>query len=152
MSKQTTPSANENAESQTGTEGIGSPTRIHRVSPWPPFVAAGFAVAEIGIVLNLVSLAIGGIILFGGSVSGILNETKYAKSPWRPLLALGAIFVAFGGIMWASQVQSITIEALLAIVETNTIAMRGEAVVIAGSLLVLGAIGGRIREPLKSTE
>lgn len=150
MSEQTMSSRPDDVDSQT--DGIGSPTKIHRVSAWPPFVATGFAVAEIGIVLNLVPLSIGGIILFGGSVAGILNETDYVTSPWRTLFALGGIFVALGGFMWTSQVPQATIELLLAATETNTIAMRAEAIVIAGLLLALGAIGGTIHKPFTTTQ
>lgn len=139
--RQTTTSA---PESSTNDDKLGSPTRIHRVSPWPPFVALGFAVAEIGIVLNLVTLTIGGILLFGGSVAGILYETKYVTSPWRTLVVLGSMFVVGGVAIAGSQVDQLSLEVLLQSEPTNAIAMRGEAIIIAGLLLVLGAAVGRL--------
>ena len=133
------------------TEGpIGEPHRVHRVSPWPPFVAVGFAMGEIGIVMNLVGLSIGGILLFGGSVAGILTETEYVRSPWRPLVVLGILFLGFGGYMWATQVPTYTIDAFLSAAPTNAIAMRGEAIVVGGALLVLGAIGGIVLKPFQT--
>lgn len=132
------------AESPTTEDKIGSPTRIHRVSPWPPFIALGFAVAEIGIVLNFVSLAIGGILLFGGSVAGILSETKYVERPWRTLAILGSLFVAAGTAIYATQVNQFTLDVLLSSEPINAIAMRGEAIIIAGLLLLLGAVVVRL--------
>lgn len=149
MTDQTTNTTVETTEPRAGTDTIGSPTKIHRVSPWPPFVAMGFAVSEIGIVLNLVPLAIGGIILFGGSVAGILTETEYVKNPWRPLVVLGILFVAAGSYMYATQVSQFTFEMLLAGEPVNAIAMRGEAIVIAGALLVGGSILGTLLKPLR---
>jgi hypothetical protein len=150
MTDQTTNSAGGKAETQVSTEKIGSPTKIHRVSPWPPFVAVGFAVSEIGIVLNLVSLAIGGIVLFGGSVAGILTETKYVKNPWRPLVVLGVFFIVAGAYIYASQVPQFGLETLFSVGPANAIAMRGEAVLIAGGLLVFGSILGTLLKPLQT--
>ena len=144
MTKQPTQTTASTPESSTNDDKLGSPTRIHRVSPWPPFVALGFAVAEIGIVLNVVTLAIGGILLFGGSVAGILRETKYVTSPGRTLLVLGSMFVASGVAISASQVDQLTLEVLLSNEPINAIAMRGEAIIIAGLLLLLGAAVGRL--------
>lgn len=139
-------------EPSADTEGpIGSPTKVHRVSPWPPLVALGFAVSEIGIVLNLVPLSIGGIVLFGGSVAGILSETAYVASPWRTLSILGALFVALGALVWTSQVAQIAVGPLLEAAATDAIAMRGQAIVVGGIVLLVGAIGGAARKPL-STE
>ncbi|MDZ7850830.1 MAG: cox cluster protein [Halodesulfurarchaeum sp.] len=149
MSEHTSPTAGDEMEPQSESKVVGSPTRVHRVSAWPPFIALGFAVGEIGIVLNLVPLSIGGLILFGGSVAGILEETDYVQSRWWPLLIMGTIFVGFGGVMWGSQVSTVAIETLLAAAETNTIAVRGEAIVIAGAILVLGAVASGILKPLQ---
>lgn len=144
MTKQPTQPTASAPESSTDDDTLGSPTRIHRVSPWPPFVAFGFAVAEIGIVLNFVTLAIGGIVLFGGSVAGILSETKYVRSPWRTLLVLGSVFVTGGAAISASQVDQFTLEVLLSSEPVNAIAMRGEAIIIAGLVLLLGSVVGRL--------
>lgn len=147
MTKSSTQTRTEAGESQRTDKQIGSPTRIHRVSPWPPFVALGFATAEIGIILNVVPLAIGGIILFGGSVAGILAETRYVKSPWRPLVVLGGIFVVGGSYLYASQVPQFALERLLSGDAVNAIAMRGEAILIAGVLLIAGSVLGTLLKP-----
>ena len=118
-----------------------------RVSPWPPLVAGGFAIAEIGIVLNLVALAIGGLVLFGGSVAGILQETAYVDSAWATAAVLGGVFLVLGTIVWTSQVSILTLETLLEAAATDAVAMRGEAIVVGGALLVLGSIGGTVLQP-----
>jgi|GEM_PF-169545 len=150
MTDTMTSTERDTAESNDTEKPIGSPHRVDRVSPWPPFVAAGLAVTEIGIVMNLVGLSIGGILLFGGSVAGILTETEYASSPWTPLVILGTLFLGFGGYMWATQVPLYTIDAFLAAAASNAIAMRGEAIVIGGGLLVIGAIGGTVLKPFRT--
>lgn len=149
MSEHTNATTVEDGEGTAESKAIGSPTRVHRVSAWPPFIALGFAVAEIGIVLNLVPLSIGGLILFGGSVTGILKETNYVQSRFWPLLIMGAIFVGFGGLMWTSQVSTMSIGTLIGATETSTIAVRGEAIVVAGTLLGVGAIAAGIRTRLR---
>lgn len=150
MTKSSTQTTTEAGDPQSTETQIGSPTRIHRVSPWPPFVALGFAVSEIGIILNLVPLAIGGIIVFGGSVAGILAETRYAPTPWRPLVVLGSIFVGGGSYIYASQVRQFTLETLLSGGPVNAIAMRGEAILIAGVLLIAGSVLGTLLKPLRT--
>ena len=113
-----------------------------RVSPWPPLVAGGFAVAEIGIALNLVALAIGGIVLFGGSVGGILHETAYVESAWATAAVVGTLFLVLGTVVWTSQVSTLAVGPMLEPAATDTVATRGEAIVVGGGLLVLGAIAG----------
>lgn len=144
MTKQSTQTTTSGPEAEASDEKIGSPTRIHRVSPWPPFIALGFAVAEIGIVLNLVSIAIGGLLLFGGSVAGILSETKYVRRPSRTLVFLGGLFVVAGAVIYGSQVGQFAVAVPLTGEPINAIAMRGEAITVAGLLLLVGAIVSRL--------
>jgi hypothetical protein len=72
-------------------------------------------------------------------------------SPWRTLSILGALFVALGALVWTSQVAQIAVGPLLAAAATDAIAMRGQAIVVGGIVLVVGAIGGAALKPL-STE
>jgi hypothetical protein len=136
------------AEESSRSTGRGAlESQNARVSPWPPLVAAGFAVAEIGIALNLVALAIGGLVLFGGSVAGILRETAYVDSAWATAAVLGGVFIVLGTVVWTSQVATLTVETLLDVAATDAVAMRGEAIVVGGALLVVGAIGGAVVRP-----
>ncbi|UIP00260.1 cox cluster protein [Halobaculum sp. CBA1158] len=77
-------------------ENPGLSEEYRRASPWPLFVALGLPIAEIGILFGLVPLAVGGLFLFCGSISGMLREAEYASSAWRALAAL-SVLVALGG-------------------------------------------------------
>jgi len=78
----------------------GLSEQYRMASPWPLFIALGIPIAELGILFGLLPLAVGGLLLFGGSVAGMATESGYARTPWRalvvvaiPLAALGAGFV-----------------------------------------------------------
>ncbi|MFB6089820.1 MAG: cox cluster protein [Halobellus sp.] len=78
----------------------GLTEQYRMASPWPLFIALGIPIAELGILFGLFPLAVGGLLLFGGSVAGMTTETGYARTPWRalvgvavPLAALGVAFV-----------------------------------------------------------
>jgi hypothetical protein len=74
----------------------GLSERYRKASPWPMFVALGFVLSEIGVVLGFFPVTVGGLLLFGGTVAGILSEAGYVEQPWRSLFALGALLLAFG--------------------------------------------------------
>lgn len=131
----------------TDSSSTGVGEQFRRASAWPPFVAIGLAISEVGVVLNLVPVSIGGILLFGGSLAGILVDASITESPWPSLGAIGVVFGALGGVMWASQLQQYTLSRLFAVANTNAIAMRGEAVVAAGALLFVGAVIGIVFKP-----
>ncbi|MFB6081752.1 MAG: cox cluster protein [Halanaeroarchaeum sp.] len=144
MADNTTPTMTDSTPDDVG-------GRYGKMSAWPPFVAIGFAISEVGVVMNLPSLSVGGILLFGGSLAGILTDAGYVESPWPSMGLVGGLFSVFGGLIWASQLQTYTLSRLLAVAGENAIAMRGEAVLVAGILLVLGAIVGIVVKPLADT-
>ncbi len=72
-----------------------------RASPWPVFVALGLALSEVGVVFGVGSVAVGGVLLLAASVVGIFRESRYAESLWGPALAVGALFAAAGGLVYA---------------------------------------------------
>ncbi|MGQ4555976.1 DUF7541 family protein [Halobellus sp. GM3] len=81
----------------------GLSEQYRMASPWPVFVALGIPIAEVGILFGLFPLAVGGLLLFGGSVAGMATESGYARTPWRamavvsvPLFALGLAFLFTG--------------------------------------------------------
>jgi hypothetical protein len=78
----------------------GLSDQYRMASPWPLFVALGVPIAEIGILFDLLPVAVGGLLLFGGSAAGLATEAGYARTPWRglvgaaiPLAGLGAGFL-----------------------------------------------------------
>lgn len=116
--------------------------RVERTSPWPVFVASGLVLSEVGVLFGVIPLAIGGIVLFGGSCAGILDEAGYVASPWRPLPAIGGVFVLLGAGLWAVRLQTLTVRAALRAVAVDSVALRGVAIGVAGGMLVLGGVLG----------
>jgi hypothetical protein len=109
-------------------ETTGLSDQYRRASPWPPFVALGIPVSELGVVFDLFPVAVGGLVLFCGSVAGMAREAGYARTPWRALAALAVGVVAVGGLLLAG----------------TGLVTRGYAVVTAGVLLGTGAVVGAL--------
>jgi hypothetical protein len=110
-----------------------------KTSPWPIVLVFGLVSSEIGILFGLYPVAIGGLIVFVGSVSGIVNEAGYVTSPWRLLSALGAALIVLGALVVSTQADLTAIGSVLAAAEASSIAIRG--VTIAGTGAILAAAG-----------
>jgi hypothetical protein len=95
-------------------------------SPWPLFVALGLALSEVGVVLGLRPVSVAGLLLFVGSVAGILTEAGYVS---RPARAAGVQGVALVGVGITLVLQN----------QTGT-TVRGQSIAIAGVLSLLGAL------------
>ncbi|MBX0294659.1 DUF7541 family protein [Haloarcula nitratireducens] len=119
-------------------EQPGLSDQYRTASPWPVFVALGLTLSEIGVFIGLFPVAVFGLILFGGSIAGILTESGYAERPWPTLLAVGGIL----------SVLALAIGVLQLPMSAFTVANVGEgplftrlvAVVVAG--VVMMAMGG----------
>lgn len=105
---------------------------VRKVSAWPVFVATGLALSEVGVVLGIGPIAVGGLLLFGGSVVGIVQEAGYVEEPW-PLLAAFGVVLALSG-------------AGLLVLGDAILVRRGWAIAGAGILLVGAAIVGTIAQ------
>ncbi|WP_238479265.1 DUF7541 family protein [Natranaeroarchaeum sulfidigenes] len=109
------------------------PEQHRKSSPWPMLIALGVVFSEVGIVLGLVPVAIGGLLLLLGSVGGILRETEYVASPWTVFVGLSAVLVAIGVGLFTfaggTITQSLTISA-----DNSGIAVRGLSIAMAGLL------------------
>ena len=98
-------------------------------SPWPVFVALGIPIAEIGILFDLLPVAVGGLLLFGGSAAGLATEAGYAKTPWRALVGAAIPFTALGvGFLFTS----------------IDLPNRGVAILAAAGILVAVAVAGTL--------
>lgn len=95
-------------------------------SPWPLFVAIGFALSEVGVVLGLRPVSVAGLLLFVGSVAGILTEAEYIAEPAKTAGVQGLILVGLG-ILLITQNQ-------------NGTTIRGQSIAIAGILCLVGAL------------
>ena len=114
--------------------------RVDRTSPWPVVVVVGIVLSEVGILFNLYPVSVTGLLVFTGSVAGIVDEAGYVARPWRLLVGLGVTFLAVGAVVVSTQVDG----GLSAYVESETlrdgIVQRGYTIAIAGGLAALGGI------------
>ncbi|USZ68667.1 hypothetical protein NGM10_02740 [Halorussus salilacus] len=114
-------------------EQPGLSDEYRKASPWPVFVAFGLAIFEVGIVMALFPVAVGGLLLFVGSVVGILRESEYVGNPWKALVAASVVCLVAGGAV--------------ALNTTDAIRLRGLAVVVGGFLVLLAGVFGSLWEP-----
>ncbi|WP_338741953.1 DUF7541 family protein [Haloplanus salilacus] len=113
-------------------EQPGLSDQYRRASPWPLFVALGIPIAELGILFDVFAVAVAGLLLFCGSVTGMLRESGYAKTPWRPLGAFALLLFAVGGVLAFTDLNLVT---------------RGYAIITAGGFLAAAGIGGELFVP-----
>lgn len=116
-------------------------------SPWPLIIMLGLVFSELGLLFNVFPVAVGGLLVFIGSVVSIILESGYAERPWNLLLGLGLVLVMLGGILTAAQIDAITLDAFTSIfTQPNSIVDRGAAMLVAGIAVVLAGTGGRFVE------
>lgn len=113
-------------------------------SPWPVFVALGFATAEVGVFLGIFPVAVAGVVLLGASVTGILRESGYVRRTWLALGGLGLAFAALGAAVVTTQVTPGSLAVAEVLADPNGVVGRGIAIVVAGVLLGLAAATGRV--------
>ena len=114
-------------------EDPGLSDQYRMVSPWPLFVALGLPIAELGLLFGLVPLAVGGLLLFGGSVAGMLRESGYVRTPWRALVAVSVLTVGLGGaLLYADPMAAVSLT------------LRGYAAIAAGVIMLLVGVGGEL--------
>lgn len=125
-------------------EQPGLSDEYRMASPWPLFVALGFAVLEVGVFMGVFPVAVGGVLLFGASVTGILRESGYVARTWRLLAAIGVGFGLLGVGLVATQVSPVSISPLAVIADPTGVVGRGVAVVVGGGMLALAAAAGHV--------
>jgi hypothetical protein len=127
-------------------EQPGLSEQYRRASAWPLFVALGLPLAEIGVLFGLVPVAVGGLLLFVGSIAGITQESGYVEQPWNLLAGLGSVLLVLGAVLALSQIP-LSAGALTAALASNGLVVRGVSIVIAGFVAVgVGGVG-RFVEP-----
>ena len=103
-----------------------SATNSPHTSPWPLLIAVGLAISEVGVVLGLRPVSVGGLVLFVGSIAGILTESGYVSRPALVVGAQGLVLISLGGtLIFVNQVGT---------------TLRGQSIVIAGALGLVGAL------------
>lgn len=119
-------------------EQPGLSDQYRTASPWPVFVALGLALSEVGVFIGLFPVAVFGLILFGGSIAGILTESGYVERPWPTLLGVGAVLAAIAALIAVTQLPMADL--VPANVGEEPLFTRLVAVAVAG--LVMMAMGG----------
>lgn len=122
----------------------GLSDQYRKASPWPVFVALGVVVSEVGVVLGLFPVAVGGLLLFGGTVAGILSEAGYVARPWRSLGAFGLVLLAFGLLTVGLNLDPAALGVGAVLDPTKPFVYRGTAIASAGAILVAVGLSLRI--------
>lgn len=117
-------------------EQTGLSDQYRKASPWPLFIALGLALAEVGVFLNIVPFAVGGLLLLSGSLGGIMSESGYTATPWSFIGVLGVILALVGIVL--------TVLYPLGGGGAFDIGFRGVAIAIAGVLCMGGSLVGRL--------
>lgn len=86
-----------------------------RASVWPIPLVLGLVTAELGIVFGgaFLPVAVVGLLLFGGSVAGILHESRYVTRIWRSALGVTASYALAGALVATQTTAALRGEALL---------------------------------------
>jgi hypothetical protein len=120
------------------TESERMADQYDKTSPWPIVLVIGLVSSEIGILFGLYPIAIGGLVVFVGSVSAIVYEADYVRSPWRLLSGLGvALFVL--GVLVVSTQGDLAVGALDASAG-GPITRRGVTVAATGAVLSVAGV------------
>jgi hypothetical protein len=121
-----------------------------RSSPWPIFVAFGLALSEVGVIVPLFPVAVGGLLLFTGSLAGILRESDTVEDAWLTFGTFGGVLVALGVGLYLYTGAPTTVEQITVTMEVGStpsggsVAYRALAIVTAGLFALGGAIVGRV--------
>jgi len=121
-------------------EQPGLSDQYRTASPWPVFVALGLALSEIGVFIGLFPVAVFGLILFGGSIAGILTESGYVERPWPTLFGVGGLLAIIAVGIAVTQLPAA--ELVLSNIGEGPLFTRLVAVVVAGVVMVaMGGVG-----------
>jgi hypothetical protein len=127
----------------------GLSDQYRKASPWPMLVAFGFVISEVGIVLGYFPVAVGGLLLFGGTVAGILSESGYVERTWRSLVGFGVILLSFGALTIGLNIDvaALGVDALLD--TASPFVYRGSAIAASGLMLAAVGVTLKLVEPAR---
>jgi hypothetical protein len=114
--------------------------RYDKTSPWPIVVVLGLVLSELGILFNVYPVAVAGLVVFVGSVSGIVDEAGYVVSPWRLLVGLGAVLAVLGGIIVSVRFDGGLSASVFAAAATDGILQRGLTIAATGAVVSVAGI------------
>jgi hypothetical protein len=126
-------------------EQPGLSDQYRTASPWPVFVALGLALSEIGVFIGLFPVAVFGLILFGGSIAGILTESGYVARPWPTLVGVGVVLAVLAAGLAVAYLP--IAEITVANVGEGPLFTRLVAVAVAGAVMVaMGSVGSVVEQ------
>lgn len=108
---------------------VGVSDGYRRASPWPVFVALGIPLSELGILFDSAPVAVGGLLLFCGSVTGMLRESGHVETPWRALVGFAVLLFGVGAAFVFTDIDLVT---------------RGYAIIATGAILLVGGVAGEL--------
>lgn len=114
--------------------------RYDKTSPWPIVVVLGVVLSELGILFNVYPVAVAGLVVFVGSVSGIVNEAGYVVSPWRLLVGLGAVLAVLGGGIVSVRFDGGLSASVFAAAAADGILQRGLTIAATGAVVSVAGI------------
>jgi hypothetical protein len=114
--------------------------RYDKTSPWPIVVVLGLVLSELGILFNVYPVAVAGLVVFVGSVSGIVHEAGYVVSPWRLLVGLGAVLAVLGGIIVSVRFDGGLSASVFAAAAADGILQRGLTIAATGAVVSVAGI------------
>lgn len=114
--------------------------RYDKTSPWPIVVVLGLVLSELGILFNVYPVAVAGLVVFVGSVSGIVDEAGYVVSPWRLLVGLGAVLAVLGGIIVSVRFDGGLSASVFAAAATDGVLQRGLTIAATGAVVSIAGI------------
>lgn len=124
-------------------EQQGLSDQYRKASAWPLFIALGLAIAEVGVVIDIVPITVGGLLLLVGSLAGILTESDYLATPWPFVGALGLV-LAVAGI-------ALSIRYPVGGDSAINIGFRAISIAVAGVVCMGGSLLGRVVLDERST-
>ncbi|WP_336136802.1 DUF7541 family protein [Natronomonas amylolytica] len=118
----------------------GISERYEKASAWPLVVVFGLVLSEIGILFNLYPVSVAGLIMFVGSVAGIVHEAGYVVRPWRLLSGLGVALVVVGMLIVSTQVDGGVSAYLSQAAVANQISQRGFTIGATGAVVAVAGV------------
>jgi len=114
--------------------------RYDKTSPWPIVVVLGLVLSELGILFNVYPVAVAGLVVFVGSVSGIVDEAGYVVSPWRLLVGLGAVLAVLGGVVVSVRFDGGLSASVFSAAATDGVLQRGLTIAATGAVVSVAGL------------
>jgi hypothetical protein len=124
----------------SGEVSPGLSDQYRKASPWPMLVAFGFVISELGVLLGIFPITVGGLLLFGGTVAGFLNESEYVTRSWLSLAAIAAVLTVLGGLAVVVNLDISTLSVSALLDPARPFVYRGTSILAAAAIMFAVAV------------